>query len=126
MGARARYQKMSTKVARDFRERLHNDATLYSVTASDTKPRSDKHASRMTPDQKKQMARRAEEFKTKEKAIKEKKDLEDKIAKEYEVRAKKIADERDSNNNEINKMRENAAKEGKVFKEADDELYLVI
>merc|ERR1712137_584851 len=126
MGARARYHKMSTKVARDFRERFHNDATLYSVTASDIKPRSDKHASRMTPDQKKQMARRGEQFNIKEKAIKDKKENEDKNSKEYEARAKKIAEERSANINEINKMRENAAKEGKLFKEADDELYLVI
>jgi len=120
------YLKMSTQFARDFRARFHSDATLYSVTASDTKPKSELHASRMTADQKKAMARRAEEFKIKENAISEKKVTEDKIQQEYEIRAKEHEEKRVKALNELNSQRENAAKEGKVFKEADDELYLVI
>jgi len=118
--------KMSTAITRAFRDRFHNDPVLFSVSEKDTKPRSDTHAKRMTDDQKKAMARRGKELTAKNNAIKEKLANDEKIRKEYEKRVVQYETDRKNAADKINKEREAAAKSGMVFKEAEDDILLVI
>jgi len=117
---------MPTPLLLSDKTRFHDKPELFAVQECDTKPRSDKHAARMTESQKKRMARSVQQFKSKTTAQtnKEKSDIAE--TKAIGDRALARAKERAALATQAADDKATALSSGKLFQEKESELIMVV